>query len=205
MAGLTGAIVMMLSSAGDLTDAASWRDLGIEERVIKPIDEADLREAIARSLWGAGKPREAVSRTAKPLPQRTTSAPLRILLVEDTPVNQKLAVRLLEKHGHSVTTANNGREALEILDRLNWDVDLVLMDVQMPEMDGYQATAAIREREPQLGIRLPIIAMTAHALERDQERCLAAGMDAYMSKPIHVEKLFQLISEVVEPRAVLSS
>ncbi len=199
-AGLTGAIVMMLSSAGDLTDAASWRDLGIEERVIKPIDEADLREAIARSLWGAGKPREAVSRTAKPLPQRTTSAPLRILLVEDTPVNQKLAVRLLEKHGHSVTTANNGREALDMLGRLNWEVDLILMDVQMPEMDGYQATAAIREREVHLGMRLPIIAMTAHALERDQERCLAAGMDAYMSKPIDVEKLFRLINEVTNPQ-----
>ena len=129
---------------------------------------------------------------------------MRILLVEDTPVNQKLAVRLLEKQGHSVTTANNGREAMEILDRLKWDVDLVLMDVQMPEMDGYQTTAAIREREAHLGLRLPIIAMTAHALERDQERCLAAGMDAYLSKPIHVQKLFQLINEVAVPHGVLS-
>jgi CheY-like chemotaxis protein len=126
------------------------------------------------------------------------------LLVEDTPVNQKLAVRLLEKHGHSVTTANNGREAQEILDRLKWDVDLVLMDIQMPEMDGYQTAAAIRERESHLRIRLPIIAMTAHALERDQERCLAAGMDAYMSKPIHVEKLFQLIDQVAVPHPVLN-
>ncbi len=202
-AGLTGAIIMMLSSAGDLTDAASWSDLGIAERVIKPVDAVELREAMARSLGGAGKPRAAVSRTEKLLPQRTSAAPLRILLVEDTPVNQKLAVRLLEKHGHFVTTANNGREAMEVLEQVKWEVDLVLMDVQMPEMDGYQATAAIREREAQLGVRLPIIAMTAHALERDQERCLAAGMDAYLSKPIHIEKLFQLIDEFAVPQAVL--
>ncbi len=202
----TGTIIMMLRSAGDLADAASGHDLGIEERVIKPIDATELREAVARSLSETGgKPKESNNRRhSKALPQLKTAVPLRVLLVEDTPVNQKLASRLLEKQGHSVITANNGREAMELLDIVNWDVDLVLMDIQMPEMDGYQATAAIRRDEVLRGVRLPIIAMTAHALERDQERCLAAGMDAYLSKPIHVEKLFALIDQLAVPHPVLS-
>ncbi len=206
-AGFTGTIIMMLRSVGDLAEAANWHNLGIEERVIKPIDATELREAVNRSLNGTGgRPKESKSgRRSKPLPHSKAAVPLRILLVEDTPVNQKLASRLLEKQGHFVITANHGREAMELLDAVNWDVDLVLMDVQMPEMDGYQATAAIRQGEVFRGVRLPIIAMTAHALERDQERCLAAGMDAYLSKPIQVEKLFALIDEIAVPRGVLSS
>jgi CheY-like chemotaxis protein len=118
------------------------------------------------------------------------------MLVEDNPVNRKVAVRLLEKQGHTVATANNGREALELLDQMDWQLDLILMDVQMPEMDGYQATAAIRQLETKSGRRLPIVAMTAHALDRDRERCLAAGMDAYLTKPIRMEKLLEVLEKV---------
>ena len=116
---------------------------------------------------------------------------MRVLLAEDNAVNQHLAVRLLEKHGHTVVIANNGREALAALARETFD--LVLMDVQMPEMDGLEATAEIRRLENAVGRRIPIIAMTAHAMKGDEERCLAAGMDGYISKPIKPAELFALI------------
>ena len=116
---------------------------------------------------------------------------LRILLAEDNLVNQRLALRLLEKRGHSLTIANNGREALESLEKDAFDV--VLMDVQMPVMDGFEATAAIREKERGTGKHQPIIAMTAHAMNGDRERCLAAGMDGYVSKPIQPQELFEAI------------
>ena len=135
---------------------------------------------------------------------RAACPPMEVLLVEDNPVNRKVAVRLLEKQGHTVVTANNGREALEVLDRLSWKVDLILMDVQMPEMDGYQATGAIRERESRLGGHLPIVAMTAHALDRDRERCLAAGMDSYLTKPIQLDKLFDLLERVATTGLVVA-
>jgi two-component system sensor histidine kinase/response regulator len=113
---------------------------------------------------------------------------LRVLLAEDNSVNQKLAVRLLEKRGHLVTVAGNGREALTALHRDRFDA--VLMDVQMPEMDGFAATAAIRAREQQTGEHVPVIAMTAHAMRGDREHCLAAGMDGYVTKPLRPEDLF---------------
>ena len=115
----------------------------------------------------------------------------RILLAEDNEVNQKLAVRILEKRGYTVTVANNGREALAALERQNFD--LMLMDVQMPEMGGFEATAAIRERERRTQTHLPIVAMTAHAMKGDRERCLEAGMDGYVTKPIQPELLFDTI------------
>jgi two-component system, sensor histidine kinase and response regulator len=116
---------------------------------------------------------------------------LHVLLAEDNAVNQKLAARLLERRGHQVTVTANGREALAALDRENFDV--VLMDVQMPEMDGFEATAAVRGRERNTGRHLPIIAMTAHAMRGDQERCLASGMDGYISKPIRAQELISLL------------
>ena len=118
--------------------------------------------------------------------RREERRPLRILLAEDNAVNQKLASRLLEKHGHNVVTAANGREALERLE--NESFDLVLMDVQMPEIDGFEATATIRKKEEATGTHLPVIAMTAHAMQGDKERCLAAGMDGYLSKPLNVQE-----------------
>lgn len=119
---------------------------------------------------------------------------LSILLVEDNPVNQKLASTLLRKQGHHVETAGNGREAVlrTGLERF----DLVLMDVQMPEMDGIDATAAIRAREQKSGGRVPIFAMTAHAMTGDRQRCLAAGMDGYLSKPIQIQELMKVLSDV---------
>jgi CheY-like chemotaxis protein len=120
---------------------------------------------------------------------------LHILLAEDNIVNQRLVVRLLEKHGHTMIVANTGREVLAAL--AQQPVDLVLMDVQMPDMDGWEATAVIREQERQPGGHLPIIALTAHAMKGDQERCLASGMDDYISKPINAQTLFAAISRVL--------
>jgi CheY-like chemotaxis protein len=137
---------------------------------------------------------------------RDNHLPLRVLLADDNPVNQKLAVRLLEKRGHSVIVAKNGREVLDIV--ASQPCDIVLMDIQMPEMDGFQATAALRAREQSTGIHLPIIAMTANAMPGDRERCLAAGMDAYVSKPIQAEALFsalEALSRSAHDRAELES
>jgi CheY-like chemotaxis protein len=120
---------------------------------------------------------------------------LRVLLAEDNVVNQRLALRMLEKRGHSVLVANDGREALAILQRE--PVDIVLMDVQMPDMDGFQATAAIRDGEKTSGGHLPIVALTAHALKGDKERCLANGMDAYLSKPIRAQDLDRALAEAL--------
>jgi signal transduction histidine kinase/CheY-like chemotaxis protein len=120
---------------------------------------------------------------------------LRILVAEDNPVNQVLAARLLEKHGHRVAVARNGREALEQIEAQPFD--LVLMDVQMPELDGLEATVAIRDKERTTGGHLPIVAMTAHAMQGDQERCLAAGMDGYVSKPIDIGQLVSVVESVM--------
>jgi len=117
------------------------------------------------------------------------------LVAEDNPVNQKLIARLLEKRGHTVVLAQNGREALEALEKRHFDI--VLMDVQMPEMDGFEATKRIREKEQASGTHQPIIALTAHAMQGDEERCLAGGMDGYVTKPIKLEDLFSVIEKVV--------
>ena len=120
---------------------------------------------------------------------------LRVLVVEDNAVNQLLVVRMLEKRGHDTVVAADGRQALQALSSSSFD--LVLMDVQMPEMDGFEATAAIRAQEQSSGQQLPIIALTAHALKTDPERCLAAGMDGYLSKPIRPQDLDFLLSEFI--------
>ncbi|MGC2657694.1 MAG: response regulator, partial [Bryobacteraceae bacterium] len=121
---------------------------------------------------------------------------LRILVAEDNLVNQRLALRLLEKKGHRVTVANNGREALEKLKQANWEFDAILMDVQMPEVDGLEATQEIRKLELISNRHMPIIALTAHAMERDKERCLAAGMDRHLTKPIQVDLLLSVLREI---------
>ncbi len=188
---LASGIVMMLNPAGDLAGAARFRELGVKAHLMKPASQLELVAAIGRALTPIAEERRGDRQRS--VPQQERSASLKILLVEDNRVNQTVGRRLLEKRGHVVTTAGNGREALEILDKLNWEVGLVLMDVQMPEMDGYQATAIIREREKRLGIHLPVIALTAHALEGTREICLKAGMDDYLTKPIQSNKLFELI------------
>jgi two-component system, sensor histidine kinase and response regulator len=121
--------------------------------------------------------------------------PLRVLLVEDNLINQKVACRLLEKQGHTVVVAENGREALNVLDEL--DFDLVLMDLQMPEMDGFATTAAIRRNEAGSDRHMPIVALTANAMKGDRERCLQAGMDGYVAKPVQVHLLLREMADVL--------
>ncbi len=129
---------------------------------------------------------------------KTSAHSLRILVVEDNPINQRLATRLLEKQGHQVTLAADGREAVDTLQRANWEFDAVLMDIQMPEMDGLDATKEIRRLESGNAKHVPIIALTAHALKRDVERCLAVGMDRHLAKPIQKELLFAALQEIAD-------
>jgi CheY-like chemotaxis protein len=198
-----GTVVMMLTAVGLRGDAARCRELGIAAYLMKPITQRELWEAMQTVL-------DRRLETVQPPPLVTQHSVrerhrrLHILLAEDNPVNQRLAVRLLEKQGHSVIAVGNGQEALDAL--LHQRFDLVLMDVQMPEMDGFEATAAIREHEQHSGSRIPIIAMTAHAMQGDRERCLAAGMDDYVVKPIKpadlhaaIKRLWQETPDLDEP------
>jgi two-component system sensor histidine kinase/response regulator len=192
---LAGAVIMMLTSAGQRGDAVRCRELGIAAYLTKPIKQSELLEAI-RATLGARPQKEARPMLITRHSLREGRQRLRILLAEDNSVNQVLAVRLLEKWGHRVTVASDGRQAVAALERQQFD--LVLMDVQMPEMDGFEATAVIREREKTTGSHVPIIAMTAHTMKGDQERCLAAGMDAYLSKPIQARDLFDAFEALIE-------
>ncbi len=199
---LSTATIMMLTSAGHRGDAARCQELGVAAYLLKPIRQSELREAIARVL-GAREQKGAIPLITRFSLQdaRDPTSILRVLLAEDNPVNQLLASRLLEKRGHRVVVAANGREALAALEKESYD--LVLMDIQMPEMDGLEATAAIREKEKGSGIHQPVIAMTAHAMKGDRERCLAGGMDGYLSKPIRLQELDELLEAYVarRPRA----
>jgi two-component system, sensor histidine kinase and response regulator len=188
-------VIMMLSSSGFRGDSARCRELGLAAYLTKPVKQSQLLDAIMLAL---GTPAEKSA--AAPLITRHTLAPSRarfnILLAEDNIINQKLAVRILENRGHKVTVVGNGREALEALDKAEYDV--VLMDVQMPELDGFQATAAIRAKELGGKAHLPIVAMTAHAMAGDREKCLMAGMDDYVAKPLKPVDLFQTLERAVE-------
>jgi CheY-like chemotaxis protein len=193
---LAGATIMMLTSSGQYGDAARCRALGISAYLTKPIKQADLLQQICRVLERTT--RRVVTAPAPAVP----SAPVRaakILLAEDNLVNQRVAVGLLTKRGHNVSVANNGREAIELLEREPFD--LVLMDVQMPEMGGFEATAAIRAREAHTSTRTRIVAMTAHAMSGDRERCLAAGMDGYLAKPINQALLFDVVERGAQGEA----
>jgi PAS domain S-box-containing protein len=188
---LAGATIMMLSSLDLERNAARCQELGISAYLTKPVKQSELLEAIRVALGSAChlKPAApAAPRAAAP------SRPLRVLLAEDNEINQKLVVHMLEKRGHRVVVAGDGREALAALAREEFD--LVLMDVQMPRMDGFEATAAIRASEEGSGRRIPIVAMTAHALKGDRERCLAAGMDDYVAKPIQVPVLIEVMERL---------
>jgi PAS domain S-box-containing protein len=197
---LSTATIMMLTSAGHRGDAERCKALGIAAYLLKPIRQSELREAIARVL-GAKEQQGAIPLITRYslYDARDPESVLRVLLVEDNPVNQRLATRMLEKRGHRVVLAGNGREALEALAKASFD--LVLMDVQMPEMDGFQATAAIREKEKTTGTRLPVVALTAHAMKGDRDKCLAAGMDGYLTKPIVPRELDDLLESHLARRA----
>jgi signal transduction histidine kinase/CheY-like chemotaxis protein len=235
---LSGATIMMLTSAARPGDFARCRALGVAAYLIKPIRLGELLEVILSVLAPQQAQRSSHPGTSECATTPTGTAPVgnpiagdpaselvrsgkrwskpdqvgvkarrslnerrqgvRILLAEDNAVNQVVALRLLEKQGHRVLVAGNGREALLALEKTAFqEFDLVLMDVQMPEMDGYEATRVIREEEQARGTHVPIVAMTAHAMKGDRERCLAAGMDAYLPKPIRAEDLFEIIENLV--------
>jgi CheY-like chemotaxis protein len=189
---LVGATIMMLTSAGHLGDAARCRELGISAYLAKPIRQGELLQAICDVL-NLSTQKKAPLVTRHTLRESRNRS--RVLLAEDNAVNRTLAVRLLEKRGYIVSPTCNGREALAALEKE--DFDIVLMDIQMPELDGFGATAAIREMERLTRRHIPIIAMTANALKGDEERCLSAGMDAYISKPIRTIELFATIERLL--------
>jgi signal transduction histidine kinase/CheY-like chemotaxis protein/HPt (histidine-containing phosphotransfer) domain-containing protein len=190
---LGGATIMMLSSSGQYGESNKCREIGIATHLTKPVDQRELLGAIGRALS-----REPGQRAALPpsmLPTELPERRLHVLLAEDNAVNQRLAASLLKRRGHKVTIAANGREALAAVTAERFDV--VLMDVQMPEMGGFEATAAIRALETERqATRLPIVAMTAHAMKGDRERCLEAGMDEYLTKPLDSRQLCALVEQM---------
>ncbi len=185
--------LMMLTSAGQRGDGERCRELGIRGYLTKPLSRADLLEALGTVLAGpsedAGTP-EVVTRHTIAESRRT----LRVLLAEDNPVNQQVAVAMLVKRGHQVHVSSNGREAVDAVRERDYDV--VLMDIQMPEMDGFEATQAIRALPK--GEDLPIIGLTAHALSGERERCLSRGMTEYLAKPFKAHELFALVEATAE-------
>jgi len=182
--------IMMTSSAGMRGDGERCRKLGIAAYLNKPIKQSELFDAVLTVLGIRGTGAEKHDLVTKHS-IRESRARLRILLAEDNPVNRKLALKVLEKMGYTTDVAVNGKEAVDAFGREKFDV--ILMDVQMPEMDGFEATAAIRKMEQADGGHIPIIAMTANAMKGDREECLDAGMDGYVSKPIQVSKLAEAI------------
>ena len=183
--------IILLTSGGRMGDIQRRDELGIAAHLMKPVKQSELYNAVVRAL-GVATPSEESESAPAPVMTR----PLSVLLAEDSHFNQKLAVTLLERKGHTVTVASTGRQAVERFTEQEFDV--VLMDVQMPEMDGLEATVQIRELECASGTpRTPIIAMTAHALKGDRENCLDMGMDEYVSKPIDPAQLFAAIEHLV--------
>jgi CheY-like chemotaxis protein len=199
---LATATIMMLTSAGYRGDAERCKQLGVAAYLLKPIRQSELREAIAQVL-GAHEQTGAIPLVTRYSLQdaRDPMTVLQILVAEDNLVNQRLVTRLLEKRGHRVVLAVDGRQAIEALHRGSFD--LVLMDVQMPEMDGLEATTIIREKEKKTGKHQPIIALTAHAMTGDRDRCLTAGVDAYLTKPIRPQELDQILDNYVNRRISL--
>jgi two-component system, sensor histidine kinase and response regulator len=192
---LSAATIMMLTSLGQRGDAKRCRELGVSAYLVKPIRQSELHEAILRVL-GASPQHEheplITRHTLRESPRLTRR--LRILLAEDNAINQRVISRLLEKRGHIVVTVETGHAAVDAIEKDAYD--LTLMDIQMPEMDGLEATSAIREREKITGTHQQIVALTAHAMKGDEERCLAAGMDAYLSKPVRPDDLDDLLIRI---------
>ena len=189
-------MILMISSTDRQTFAGSEND-AVSTFLSKPVSQSDLLDAIVRCLNVA--PPENLEEV---ITGETPIRPLRVLLAEDTPANQKVVTSILAKRGHDIAVANNGREAVDHV--INRDFDVVLMDVQMPIMDGYQATASIRALANERAAQIPIIAMTAHAMRGDREKCLQAGMDAYLTKPVDVEELLRMVESVAEAGALTS-
>jgi CheY-like chemotaxis protein len=209
-AAASGAAVVVIRGDTHRNGDSSPRLAAPRVEVKKPVKPEDLLRAIQASLDPAGSAANGGGQTAPCTPLRAAQGSvvkpcgdrLRVLLAEDNPVNQKVATRLLEKMGCQVEVARNGREVLDMLHGIPYDV--VFMDVHMPEMDGLEAAQTIREREMH-GSRLPIIAMTASALAEDQERCIAAGMDDFISKPVKLKQLRQIVARLAVKACCLCS
>jgi two-component system sensor histidine kinase/response regulator len=187
--------ITMVGSKGNRGDASPWMKIGAAHSIAKPVRPSELLTLIQGVL--SGSPRPADSRQERIPPSPTPSRNrFRVLVVEDNAVNRRVAYYLLEKQGHQVTEVENGKEALSALEKSIFD--LILMDVQMPVMDGLEATAEIRKRDKSTGSHTPIVAMTAHAMKGDRERCLEAGMDDYVTKPLNPKELSIKIEETME-------
>ena len=195
--------MIMLTSFGQRGDAIRCRELGVAACLTKPVQQSELRETIMSVLARRPHPEIGGCSTlvtrhslweSRPEHVPSVNQQLTILLAEDNAVNQKFALRMLERRGHKVRVAGNGLEALAALDKEQFDV--VLMDVQMPDMDGLEATAVIRQKEKAQGSHIPIVAMTAHSMKGDRDRCLEAGMDGYISKPINAQKLLEALDHI---------
>jgi two-component system, sensor histidine kinase and response regulator len=187
---------MIFTPGHKLVEAARCRDLGVTSYITKPIRERELRTALKTAHQKTMRRVGDLPLAARNefTPEKRSVRSLHILLAEDNAINQRLTLRLLEKRGHTVVAAADGVAALEALDQDAFD--LVLMDVQMPRMDGFQVTAIVREREKLTGAHLPIFAMTAHVLDGDEGRCLNAGMDAYIPKPVSPKALIAMVEGV---------
>lgn len=192
--------IMMLTSMDIYGGLARCKELGIEAFLVKPVRQEDVIKAIAQTL--NGKRITGRSITAQTLSNREDHSTKfqskgKILLAEDNPVNQRLAIALLEKKGYNVVCVSNGIEVIKALEK-NDDYNIILMDVQMPEMSGLEATRIIRDREKLTGKHIPIIAMTAYAMESDREKCKEAGMDEYISKPLDTEELYRVVKKYID-------
>jgi two-component system sensor histidine kinase/response regulator len=203
---LASATVMMLTSSGEYGDQARCAELGIAAYLTKPVFAADLLAAVERVL-DTKPPAKTATAVSKPsagtLALAAGGTRVRVLLVEDNVVNQRVAAGLLTRRGHSVTIAQHGGEALACLAKDRFDV--VLMDLQMPVMSGIEATHAIRARESASGEHVRIVAMTAHAMDGDRERCLEAGMDGYLAKPIDPPRLFAAVEQASDSAAAAAA
>jgi signal transduction histidine kinase/CheY-like chemotaxis protein len=200
--GVVMSSIVMLTSGGQGGDVARCRELGLAACLTKPLTQKALQQTVTQVLTRRNEapspvPRKETPTMSMPAPA-PAGAPLRVLLAEDNDVNQRLAMTMLRKRGHQVTVAGDGEEALALLDRGAFDV--VLMDVHMPRMGGFEATAAIRQRERETGSHLPIVALTALAMSGDREQCLNAGMDAYVAKPISAADLFGTLERLFPRR-----
>ncbi|HXS83195.1 MAG TPA: response regulator [Methylomirabilota bacterium] len=211
--GVPASTIMMLTSGGQGGDVARCRELGLAAYVTKPLSQRALYQVVAQVIGAGAVAPDALAFTPRKddtiMPHSTDASPapqtsLRLLLAEDNFVNQKLAVTMLQKRGHKVTVANDGVEALSLLEREAFD--LVFMDVHMPNMGGFEATAEIRRREKAHGLpRIPIVALTALAMTGDREKCLEAGMDAYLTKPISARDLFTVLTQLLPTSGIAAT
>ncbi|MCP4513265.1 MAG: response regulator, partial [Fuerstiella sp.] len=185
--------IIMLTSSGRPGDGDRRQRLGVDAHLLKPVKQSELFDSIVTVLGVTDVEKDAISEEAEDVTHATTG--LAVLLAEDNLVNQTLATGVLKNQGHTVTLARNGREAVDIY--ADGSFDVILMDVQMPILDGLAATAEIRKLQRQSGPMTPIIAMTAHAMKGDRERCIEGGMDEYLSKPIRAKQLAEMLAKVV--------